>query len=181
MGRKTSTGPPPLKLIVSFQSTSTVEGSRYSASTTACQLRKVEYSAPVPIGNSGGVTIRVPPTAFAEISLWTLAVPSSNFSTKSMRAEGGLKVIEAACEKLRKRHEDHMKVYGAHNEERLTGKHETCNIHEFRWGVSDRGASIRIPMQTANTGKGYLEDRRPAANMDPYQVCSILIETICGG
>ena len=52
-------------------------------------------------------------------------------------------------------------------------------IHEFRWGVSDRGASIRIPMQTAKDGKGYLEDRRPAANMDPYQVCAILVETVC--
>ena len=73
-----------------------------------------------------------------------------------------------------------MGVYGAHNEERLTGLHETCSIHEFRYGVSDRGASIRIPMATSQDGKGYLEDRRPAANMDPYQVCAALITTVCG-
>ncbi|MCA1732572.1 MAG: glutamine synthetase, partial [Acidobacteria bacterium] len=52
-------------------------------------------------------------------------------------------------------------------------------MHMFRWGVSDRGASIRIPMLTARNGKGYFEDRRPAANMDPYEVCAILIETVC--
>ena len=97
-----------------------------------------------------------------------------------MREKGGLKVIENACEKLRQK--DTMNIsllYGAHNEQRLTGKHETCSIREFRYGVSDRGASIRIPMQTANDGYGYLEDRRPSANMDPYQACAILIETTC--
>ena len=73
-----------------------------------------------------------------------------------------------------------MGVYGAHNEERLTGLHETCSIHEFRYAVSDRGASIRIPMATDKAGKGYLEDRRPAANMDPYQVCTAIITTVCG-
>ena len=110
---------------------------------------------------------------------WNGAGAHTNFSTKSMREEGGMDVIKEACEKLSKKHDEHINVYGAHNDERLTGLHETCSIREFRYGVSDRGASIRIPMQTANDGYGYLEDRRPSANMDPYKVCSILIETTC--
>ena len=72
-----------------------------------------------------------------------------------------------------------MAAYGANNEERLTGQHETCSIDDFRWGNSDRGASIRIPMDTYRNGCGYLEDRRPSANMDPYAVCTALMETIC--
>ena len=70
-------------------------------------------------------------------------------------------------------------MYGQDNDQRLTGEHETCSIEEFRYGVSDRGASIRIPWQVELEGCGYLEDRRPSSNCDPYVVSQKLIQTIC--
>ncbi len=102
-----------------------------------------------------------------------------NFSTEAMRKEGGLKVIEEAMEKLSKTHKEHIAVYGSGNEKRLTGKHETSSMEKFSWGVANRGASVRLPRDTNRDGKGYFEDRRPASNLDPYIVSSMLVKTCC--
>ncbi|KAH0705726.1 hypothetical protein KY285_010264 [Solanum tuberosum] len=101
----------------------------------------------------------------------------TNYSTKSMRADGGLEVINKAIEKLGKRHKEHIAAYGVGNERRLTGEHETADINTFNFGIADRGASIRIGRDTQKAGKGYLEDRRPSSNMDPYMVTSMIAET----
>ena len=95
-------------------------------------------------------------------------------------SECDLKEVPDIMEKLEKKHQQHIDAYGVDNDQRLTGLHETCDINTFRWGVSDRGASVRVPWQVSVDGKGYLEDRRPSSNMDPYVVCHKLIETICG-
>jgi glutamine synthetase len=103
----------------------------------------------------------------------------TNFSTKVMREENGIEEIYKAIDKLETNHEEHIKVYGKNNEMRLTGLHETASYKEFSWGKGTRNTSVRIPNHVIKDGQGYFEDRRPAANMDPYLVTSMIFKTCC--
>ena len=109
---------------------------------------------------------------------WNGSGMHANFSDSKMRDEGGEELMTKICEAFGKNIEKHISVYGAYNDQRLTGLHETQSIHEFSFGVSDRGASIRIPVTTKEDGWiGRLEDRRPASNGDPYKIAAAIITT----
>lgn len=102
-----------------------------------------------------------------------------NFSTKETREKGGKDMFENICDSLGFYHDEHIEVYGVGNEKRLTGLHETQSIDKFSYGISDRGSSIRIPISTVkNDWKGYLEDRRPASNGDPYLILEKLVISV---
>jgi len=93
---------------------------------------------------------------------------------------GGMKYIDDMMVHFKKNHALHMKLYGEGNDQRLTGIHETSSFKDFSYGPGNRAASFRIPTSTAAAnGKGYIEDRRPASNIDPYIVGSVILSSGC--
>lgn len=129
------------------------------------------------VGEEYGVRINLHPKPVQ--GDWNGSGMHANFSNGQMRTCGDEKVFNAICEEFGKHIQEHIAVYGADNDQRLTGLHETQSIDKFSYGVSDRGASIRIPISTVENGwKGRLEDRRPASNADPYKVASRIVKTV---
>ena len=112
---------------------------------------------------------------------WNGSGCHTNFSTATMRAgTGGMKYIEDMMAKFEANHLKHIELYGADNHKRLTGVHETSSFTTFSWGCGNRACSFRIPTSVMNqNGKGYIEDRRPASNIDPYVVSAIIFDTGC--
>ena len=109
---------------------------------------------------------------------WNGSGMHCNFSNKRMREEGGEEYFKSIFNSFESRHDVHISNYGSDNEYRLTGKHETQSMDKFSWGVADRGASIRVPLSTASNWTGYLEDRRPASNADPYRIVKVILDSL---
>lgn len=109
---------------------------------------------------------------------WNGSGLHTNFSTDTMRLDGGEEYFMALFNAFESRHQDHIKAYGSNNNLRLTGEYETQSIDKFSWGVSDRGASIRVPQDTAKEWKGYVEDRRPGSNADPYKIIREIVKSL---
>jgi len=128
-------------------------------------------------GESYGYAINWHPKPFGELD-WNGSGMHANFSNGVMRELGKEETFTTICEHFGKNISRHIEVYGADNDQRLTGAHETQAIDTFSYGISDRGASIRIPVGTVDDGwKGRLEDRRTASNADPYKVAAAIIKT----
>ncbi|MBS1530389.1 MAG: glutamine synthetase beta-grasp domain-containing protein [Bacteroidetes bacterium] len=130
------------------------------------------------IGEKYGVSINWHCKPLGQLD-WNGSGMHANFSNTTLRTAGNEDVYKKILEAFRPVVAEHIAVYGADNDQRLTGKHETASIHDYSYGVSDRGASIRIPLYTVQKGwKGYLEDRRPNSAADPYKVAARIIKTV---
>lgn len=131
------------------------------------------------IGEEYGVFVEYHCKPLGKEADWNGSGMHANFSNSLLRNSGNKADYEAVCEAFRPYVKEHIEVYGPDNDCRLTGLHETASINDFSFGISDRGASIRIPIATVESGwKGWLEDRRPASSADPYKVAARIIKTV---
>jgi len=130
------------------------------------------------IGEKYGVAINYHCKPLGQLD-WNGSGMHANFSNTLLRTANSEAKFKAVCEAFRPAVAECIAVYGADNDQRLTGKHETASIHDFSYGVSDRGASIRIPLYAVDHNwSGYLEDRRPNSAADPYKVAAVIIKTV---
>jgi glutamine synthetase len=125
-----------------------------------------------------GVDVTFAPKPFMG---WNGSGAHTNYSTKGTREDVDMKCITKQLDGLSQFHTTCTKLYGEGNEARLSGKYETSSMEKFTYGVMNRAASVRIPQTTKDTGRGYYEDRRPAANCDPYVVASLVFSATCLG
>jgi len=132
------------------------------------------------VAEKHAVTVSLEPKLFPD---WNGSGCHTNYSTKTMReGTGGMKYIEDMMVHFKEKHGLHMKLYGTDNNKRLTGIHETSSFTDFSYGAGNRAASFRIPTSVmAANGKGYIEDRRPGSNIDPYLVGAVILSTSCLG
>jgi len=114
---------------------------------------------------------------------WNGSGCHTNFSTNSTRdSKIGWDTFMSYCADLKKTHTECMLLYGTGNEKRMTGLHETARFDEFTYGIGARGCSVRIGNEMKKNGCGYMEDRRPSSNIDPYlSVAALADATMNGG
>lgn len=113
---------------------------------------------------------------------WNGSGCHTNYSTNGTRDKAkGWDTFMAYCDSMKKFHKEAMFLYGTGNEKRMTGLHETASFSEFTYGIGARGCSVRIGNEAKRDGCGYMEDRRPSSNIDPYLSVAALADITCNG